>query len=149
MILHAYTPEHFQLFELVPERTYREYESAGRLQTLWNVFDPRFLWTLDALHGRFGTIVLNDWYWRGHNHYRGWRPIWCTVGADLSQHRYGRGGDCKSPKYSADEMREDILRHRTDERWQYITALELGIPWLHYDVRLWDTARHGLLLFNP
>ena len=51
----------------------------------------------------------------------------------MSQHKLGNAGDGKFQDYSAEEVREDILAH--PEKYPEITALELGVDWLHIDVR--------------
>lgn len=145
----GYRPTHFVLEELVPQAVFEEYKAAGQLSLLWNVFDPRLLWTADRLRGRFGILRVNDWSWGGALQFRGWRPDGCRTGALLSQHRFGRGLDADSTAFPAAEMRRIILDDPWHEDFQFITCLEMDVDWLHFDCRGHDKQGAGILQVRP
>jgi hypothetical protein len=139
-----YHCEHFGLYELVDEKTYNRYIGTQEWK-LWLLFDNRALWTLDALRDKYGPGYVNTWY--GHlvdvfnniRQWSGWRPPECDVGADLSQHRFGRGFDPIYIQTSASQIRQDAKEHPEWDCFRYITRIEeahKGTPinWLHFDV---------------
>lgn len=139
-----YNPKYFNLYEWLPEDFYYRYiERYG--DGLWLMFDDRILWTYDRLRKRYGRIMMNDWWWGGKNHYRGWRPFDCSTGAELSQHKFARAGDGIFIQ-PAEEIRQDILKNEYDNDFQYISAMEKDISWLHIDIRNHDNIKHGILI---
>ncbi len=128
-----YIPEHFILQEWLPENFYFANISQYG-DRLWLIFDNRILWTHDQLRKRYGRINMNDWLWGGHNQYRGWRPFDCPIGAELSQHKFGRAGDSVFTQ-PTEEIRQDIMRHQNDDEFQYIAVIEKDVNWLHIDCR--------------
>ncbi|WP_430735523.1 peptidase M15 [Halodesulfovibrio aestuarii] len=142
--LTGYRPNHFALYELLPKYEYSVLSEA----TGWGLFDPRMLWTLDRLQERFGTAVMNDWHWGGHNQFRGWRPFDCPVGAELSTHKFGRAGDIIFKRCPAEEVRAHILANPNDEAYQFITCIEMNVGWFHFDTRNYNTAQ-GVFKIYP
>lgn len=126
-----YTPKHFSLFEIVPEDIYRDYHGS---EILWWLFDDRILMAADLIRDRFGPMTINDWYYGGSNHFRGFRPADCGVGATLSQHKFGRALDLIPSDVSAHQIRAAIIEK--DVAANLITCVEENIPWLHIDCRL-------------
>ena len=122
-----YKANHFKLYELLPRWFYERNKHLG--DKLWLMFDDRVLWTADQLWKLYGpTVVANDWYWGGSNQYRGWRPWNCKVGANLSQHKFGRALDQKFKYATAEEVRQKIkkeyflptlLNTNKHEKWQW------------------------------
>ena len=47
-----------------------------------------------------------------------------------------------------DKVRAEIIANPTREEFEHITAIELGVPWLHIDCRNYSKARNGLLQFG-
>jgi len=158
-----YIPTHFSIEELMPESIIKEDEAKGRNKnTLWRYFAPKMLWTLDQLRNRYGPVIVNDYVYGGNNHQRGYRDPrsilvynpetgktetkYSSLG---SQHCLGRAADCTFTRVTSEEVRQDILKHPTAVDFKYITALELGISWFHFDVRNWDRAKLGILTFYP
>jgi len=137
-----YKPKHFQPYELVPKPTFDRFKNS--LYRIWWLFDSRMLFTADALRDRYGKMVANDWFWGGSNQYRGWRPWDCDVGAELSQHKFGRALDLIPVETTAEEIRRDIEKGN-DLLFKYITCIEGKVFWLHFDCRDHD----GLLIVNP
>jgi len=144
-----YRPKYFRLYELVPKAIYQEYEANKKLYLLWNVFDYRMLHTLDSLRTKYGRITMNDWKWKGDNQYRGWRDLSCEIGSELSQHKFGRAADLKPSQTTSEAIRKDILANPDDDAFKYITCIEEGVSWLHFDVRDRDKANNGILIVRP
>ena len=139
-----YIPKHFKLYELLPARIYNQINHA----IAWYLFDERILKAADLLRGRYGKMIINDWYWGGENHYRGWRPPDCTVGAKYSQHRFGRALDLIPVENNVEEIRQDIIA--SPESFDYlITTVEVGVSWLHIDCRNWNVAKAGIKIIMP
>jgi hypothetical protein len=139
-----YKPKYFQIYELLPQAFLEA--NAGQGDLLWLMFDRRVLWTADRLRERYGPMQANTWYWGGKHQYRGWRPWNCSIGAFLSQHKFGRAEDLVPLKYDVQKIREDIVTERDNPDFQHITCLEDNIPWLHFDTRNWT---NGILIVNP
>ena len=142
-----YKPDHFTMKELVPREMYETV--SLRRYILWNIFDHRILITIDRLRKAYGKMIANTWAWGGRNQYRGYRPKECSVGSVFSQHRFGRAADLVPVEESVDKIRQDILREPEKEEFEYITAIELNVPWLHVDCRSHLKAVHGILTFKP
>lgn len=98
------------------------------------MFDDRMLWTADKLRERYGRTTINNWWWGGKNQYRGWRPFDCEVGAEISQHKFGRAGDSLF-SLPAEEIRQDILNNESDDIFKHISVIEKDVGWLHCDCR--------------
>jgi hypothetical protein len=81
-------------------------------------------------------MTVNDWSWGGANQYRGWRSPDCGIGATLSQHRFGRAVDMIPKDMSAEDIRDDLIKNQhKSPHIKFIGGLEMGISWLHVDVR--------------
>lgn len=141
-----YSPKHFALYEMLPPEIYgSDMQSMGRG---WRLFDNRILITADRLRHRYGKMICNTWWWGGNSTLRGLRPWHSPVGARYSQHKFGRALDLIPHMVEAEEIREDIRENPDDPTFEYITALELEISWLHVDCRNHD-KKQGLFLFTP
>lgn len=107
---------------------------------LWGLFDPRELWTLDALRDKYGPCIVNDWSWGGNFSQSGFRPAATMTGAEYSQHRFGRATDKKFSETDVVQIIEDMHENPDDPAFKYITCVEETInnetpTWLHTDVR--------------
>jgi len=140
-MLYYYVPVYFKWFELVPGPEY-ERDWLG-------LFDPRVLITLDRLHKKYDTTYVNNWYWGGDNHFGGWRPGDCEIGAKFSQHKFGRAADPKFKNVAAEEIRQDILKHPYDPANEFITCIEADVNWLHFSVQNYDKSEKGILVIHP
>lgn len=155
-----YQPKHFVAEEIFPPETIAEHKSAGKFDQIWRLMDGRVLWTQDQLRERYGTMICNDYAWGGNNRYRVYRPTAALIDWDhyrrfrevkakwssfTSQHCHGRGSDSKFTKISAEEVRRDIKKNPDHDAFQYITCIEEGVSWLHFDTRAWDKSRGGIL----
>ena len=137
--------DHFKIEELVDKATFEYWQHNPSV--LWGLFDDRALATLVALRRRFGPCSINDWYWGGSYQYSGFRPPHCSIGAELSQHKFGRAFDCKFANYSAEEVRDYVLNH--PEEFPYITHIEGDVDWFHFDTRAIPDDVIAPVIFYP
>lgn len=130
-----YIPKHFILEEFLPAQFFAENVAYYGIR-LWLIFDERILDAADRLRGMYGPMVANTWVYGGRHQYRGYRDPDCTVGAKLSQHRFGRGLDLVPLKADVDEIRHDIKDKPTG--WYGVNCIEEEVSWLHIDCRNHD-----------
>ena len=132
-------PENFLVEELVSEHIHGVYQDAAL-----EFIDPRILHTLDFMRNqRFKTpITVNNWHRGGVLQHRGYREPSARVGAANSQHRHGRAIDCDVDGLSADEVCDDILKH--PDLYPFITCIERGVSWVHFDVRNHNSDADGI-----
>ena len=109
--------EHFKIEEFFPSSMLLKYSE----DRLWSLMDSRIVWTADQLRERFGKAIINNLPFGGHNKFRGFRPFDCEMGAELSQHKFGRAIDITFEDYDAAYVRQDIK----DDHF----------PLLHFDCR--------------
>lgn len=138
-----YIPKFFQPYELVPKATYESLKNKPWI--IWQLFDPRVLYTADKIRECYGKMIANTWYWGGIHQFRGWRGSRCPVGARWSQHKFGRAEDLIPVEVTAEEIRRDIKVGKNGHIFQYITCIEDKIGWLHFDTRNYK----GLLIVTP
>ena len=140
--MRLYEPRWFEPWEFVPPAVL---EAHGETRALM-VMDYRMLKTADALRAHFGVpVTVNNYKWGGKNKYRGFRPANCTVGAQWSQHKYGRALDCTIHGITAQEARTEIVREA--QHFPYITRMEDEVDWLHVDCMA--VVGSGIWLFKP
>ena len=102
----------------------------------WRLLDPRLIESIDTLRRLLGkSITVNSWMWAGPggNTQRGFREPSSSVGAQYSQHRFGRAVDLDVKGMTAQEVRDFIVEH--EDELPYITWMEAGVSWVHLDVR--------------
>lgn len=133
---YLYIPKHFKLYELVPEVVY----NSENHDILWGQLDSRELWTADALREKYGTCIINDWYWGGEFQESGLRLPNTTTGARWSQHKRGAATDKKFPDANIKDIIEDMKNHPDDPAFRHITTVEETHngetpTWLHTDCR--------------
>lgn len=122
---------HFDIRELVDPHTFTEWGDKA-----WMFLRTEALISLDNIRSHFNKPVnVNDWMFGGKRQYRGFRPLDCTVGVSLSQHRLGNAFDLDVKGVSADDVRQEIIRMKEDPLFLSITCLEIGITWVHFDCR--------------
>lgn len=136
-----YRPHNFKIQELVPQTYYAIYD----ITILLSLLDDRILWTADQLRNLYGKLTINDYLFNGSNHYRGWRPPTCAIGAKLSQHKFGRALDIIPESYSVAQIRSDIISNGHIEEFKHITAIEIDVDWLHISCQNWDKNKLGVL----
>ena len=148
--LRFYKPKHFKVQEVVDPQTYSVW-GDNSLQFM----DTKLLISIDNLWEYFnklkpGTkVIINNWLWGGQFSFRGFRPMsYLPSQTPLSQHRHGRAVDLDVIGYTAEQVRQIIIKNYKDPAFQYITTLETKVTWVHLDVRNVDTSK-GLYLVNP
>jgi hypothetical protein len=128
--------EHFAIHELVPTNVFYD-----RGERAWELLDERLLITLDKLRKRYGSMTVNNYYWGKNREWSGLRTSDSPYYSANSQHTFGRAADCLFAAKSAETVRQDILANPDDEDFRLIGSLELGVSWLHFDVRNCDRIK--------
>jgi|TARA_R110002020_G_scaffold113252_4_gene260557 hypothetical protein len=136
----------FTLQEFIDPNTYAKYGDSS----IWFI-DPRIVNLAQFTRERLGKpCTINNWSNGGQYSYSGFRPPECTIGAKLSQHRFGRGIDLKVSGMTADEVREDIITNFDVYKKVGLTTIEDGAyapTWCHIDIR--DTKSDKLKIVKP
>jgi len=143
-----YKCKHFKLHEFVSQDVKTIYGLNA-----WQFLDPRLLYTADRIREHFGApMTINNWHWKlkkskseeesqailnspGVFDQRGLRSPWCREGAILSQHRFGRALDFDIRGFSAEQVRQEILKEQNCEKFRYISVMEDCTNWVHVDIR--------------
>lgn len=125
-----YVCEHFKIYELVPPDVYYERQNLA-----WELMDDRLLITLDRLRERYGMMIINNWHWGGDRYWSGLRTPGSPFYRPYSQHTFGRAADCLFLDLSPKTARKEILENINDFDFELISGVELGVGWLHIDVR--------------
>lgn len=135
-----YQCKHFIIEELVPPHVYEE-----RGRKAWELLDERMLRTIDAIRDHFGvSCTINNWKWGGNRKWSGLRTAESPYYSPYSQHTFGRAFDMLVGDLDAEEVRQEILKHR-EEKFPHISGMELNISWLHIDCRNHTPVK----VFNP
>jgi len=136
----------FRLEEFIDPSTFKRFGE----QSIWFI-DPRMVTLAQFIRDRLGkSCTINNWHAGGQFQYSGFRPPPCTVGASLSQHRFGRAIDLKVKGMLADEVREDIINNYDIYSKAGLTTIEDGNyapSWCHIDIR--DTKLDTLKIVKP
>ena len=125
-----YKCNHFKIQELVPPKVYKTCKNKA-----WRLLDDRVLITLDRLRERYGPITVNNWHSGKDREWSGLRTPDSPYYSANSQHTFGRAADCLFSRTDAESVRQDILAAPVDKDFELIGSLELGVSWLHFDVR--------------
>lgn len=122
--------KHFKIHELVPKNTFEQHNLRA-----WRFIDERLIKTIDKLRELFpeGTITINNYFWGGDRNWSGLRTPDSKYYSSSSMHTLGKAVDCIFSHYSTDTVRTYILEHPGE--FPYIKGIELGVGWLHIDVR--------------
>ena len=131
-----YKCKYFKIHELVPKQVFED-----RGEKAWELLDERLLITLDRLRNRYGRMTVNNYYWGGGREWSGLRTPDSPYYSKYSQHSFGRGADSLFKDVTVDEVRQDILNNPDDPCFEFINSLELGVNWLHFDVRNCDRVK--------
>jgi len=158
------SPKIFKPQEIFPPHIIDKYtnKSGDIYQAIWRLMDSRTLWTAVKLRELFGTMIINDYLWGGHNLNRGFRdPItlidknhfiqtgeiiaeWSSF---TSQHCFGRALDSSFKKVLAENVRVYIIQNKGRDEFKYITAIEKEVSWLHFDVRNFKNGHERFFIF--
>ncbi len=129
-----YLPRFFTVQEFVPPEIFN-IRGEGALQLI----DSRIPQIADQLRAQFGPVIFNTWHSSSLQKKYGRRTesvlrlAGTKTGATFSQHLYGRAGDALFADTSAEEVRKFVLANPS--KFPFITALESGVSWFHFDVR--------------
>ena len=119
----------FEIYELVYPEMFKTWGEKA-----WQFINPSLIKVQDELRRQINeTLYVNTYNWGGDREFSGLRPFNSSVGAKLSIHKFGSATDSIASTKSADELREIILNKF--ELFRGIGCLEIGINWLHMDVR--------------
>ncbi|KKN68328.1 hypothetical protein LCGC14_0452040 [marine sediment metagenome] len=120
------------LWELMPQKVYEQYGA----KCIWFI-DPKIPPLAQFIRDWFNKpIVLNTWKNSGESEYRGYRPRDCEVGAEHSQHRFGRAVDFIIPGKWPQEIIREIQIYYKQFNDVGLTTIEKDTPtWVHIDVR--------------
>lgn len=133
--------ENFTIQEFVPKEVYQKWGN----NSIWFI-DPVIIQVAQALRDEFGPVIING----GSYNYSGFRPADCSVGAKLSQHRFGRAIDCKFKNITPQKAYTEILVNQKHWMESGITTMEniaKTTSWLHVDCR--TTNMNEILIVNP
>lgn len=140
-----YESRYFEVVEYVPPEVFKQYGEES-----WWFVNPKLVMMDDALREYFGVpVTINNWWSKngktgGDRVASGFRPASCTVGAALSQHRLGNASDKLFKGINQLKVQKEIISKPT--LFPFITAIEVGVNWVHTDVRNSFTA--GIMRFN-
>lgn len=136
-----YKPKFFRIEELVDKPTFDRFGERA-----WMFFNPVFLRSLDRVRYHFdAAVTVNNWANGGHLSQRGLR-VGTPVGAAYSQHKLGNAGDYDVAGYSAEEVRQEILKKKDHHDFELITCIEAEVSWVHHDCR---NISNRILLITP
>jgi len=123
--------KYFKIYELVPKELY----DLIKEDELWNLFDDKLLYTIDSIKEKFnkGTMTINSWHWDGYRNQSGLRTKNSKLYSEGSQHSIGKATDSIFSDYNTEEVRQYIIKN--PKEFPYIKGIELGVSWLHTDVR--------------
>lgn len=132
----------FDLKEFIDELTYKRFGD----QSIW-FLDNRLISLAQFVHSYFDhMVIINNWFWGGDRQYSGFRPRYCEVGAEYSQHRFGRAMDILVKGISPEEVRAEIKKNKSLFLQAGLRAVEKDTPtWTHLDLR---NSSNGLLWVN-
>lgn len=138
MLFGYHACRHFEVTELVPKQFFELHGAERSIRAI----DQRVLITLDQLREYFGPCTINDYQWGGVFNESGLRTPDCEHYSPTSQHTFGRAMDCKFKHFTAENVRDIVIRSKV--LFPYITFIEDKVNWFHFDVRneqriqLWD-----------
>lgn len=137
---------YFYLYEFVPKEIYERWgEKSIRF------IDRRIVLLADFIRDRFGKpMTINNWHEGGSLNNRGFRLPDSSVGAFLSDHKFGRAEDFNIEGITPQEVYKDIM----DNQDMYMKAgatiiedIEFTKTWTHLSVS-W-TGSDKILIVKP
>lgn len=136
----------FHDYEFVPKVIYNN----ERLKPIWFI-RPEIISLAEFYREWFDApVIVNDWFWGGYFHNRGFRTPNTRVGALYSQHKLGAAFDCNIKGVEPDFIRREILDHEDEFMAAGLTTLEDGAyarTWVHSDIR--PTGLNRILIVKP
>lgn len=135
------------LVELIPRSIHNQW---GQRATMF--IDPRLPGAVQWIRDRFGRpVIVNNWPTGGALHNRGFRPPAATVGATLSQHRFGRAVDFNVMGITPQEVYADIMANQEaymNAGWTTVEDVAFTPSWTHLDLR-WVVNGNGMWVVKP
>ncbi len=124
--------DNFYLTEFIPKEIYEIFGD----KSIW-FLDPRLPIVAQKIRDLCGKpITINNWHSGGQNNYCGFRQRACNVGAENSQHRFGRGLDLHIEGMNTEEERQFIRDYFMVLNPLGLTTIERDTPtWTHIDLR--------------
>jgi hypothetical protein len=135
----------FVLQEFVPKPIFDQYGDKA----IWFI-DFRIVEGAEWIRSLFNApVTINNWHTGGPFQNRGFRPPATTVGAHLSQHKFGRAIDINVKGFTAEQVHDYLIEHQdeTVKYWTTIEAKEDTPGWTHLDVRV--TKSNQILIVKP
>lgn len=158
-----FVPKYFNPYEIFSKKVIKKHSIGGViLNSIWRLMDSKTLWTADKLREEFGSIIINDYSFKGNNQQRGFRDPMELIDLEhykktlqfktyfssfTSQHCFGRALDMSTKKVLVKDARTYIIKNKKKEVFKYITAIEKKVSWLHFDTRNFKKEQKGFLLF--
>jgi len=113
----------------------------------WEWFiDFRIVEVAQKLRDIFGPITINN----NRFNWSGYRTADCGVGAQFSQHRFGRALDLKFSNTTPEEVQKYIIEHESEFMDLGLRRMENAAKtktWLHIDCM--HTGKEKIVIFNP
>ena len=113
----------------------------------WEWFiDFRIVEVAQKLRDIFGSITINN----ERFNWSGYRTADCGVGAQFSQHRFGRALDLKFANTTPEEVQKYIIEHESEFMALGLRRMENAAKtktWLHIDCM--HTGKEKIVIFNP
>lgn len=136
----------FSLSEFIDPVTYKRFGTAST----WFI-DPTIVQVAQFIRTRFNkSVTINSWSSKGQYKLSGFRPMTSTIGAKLSQHRFGRAVDIKIADLKA--VYEDILKNKYLYHKVGLRAVEdikYTSTWIHLDCRWLRSDEKEILIVKP
>lgn len=137
---------YFELEEFVNPETFRTHKELSI-----RFLDPRIIDIATAYREYFKVpVIVNTWHVGGDLSNRGLRSLNSTVGARLSQHKFGRAFDCHLQGLKTEDVYNEIIKEYEHFKQFGLTTLEdinFTPAWIHSDCR-W-TNSNQLLIVKP
>lgn len=131
----------FEIYELVPKSIF---DQMG--EKAWELLDQKAVDTIDFIReGLEKACTVNDYKWGGLNHFRGYRPQDCKVGAPKSAHKKGMAFDMIVSGMTAQAVRMWLIEHEDELPWPI--RCEADVNWLHIDTMV--RTKDKLYFFKP
>lgn len=130
--------DNFYLDEYIPKSLYLKYEKQPH-KLMW-LLDLKLINVDQYLRNRFGPMTINNWWNGGNRQWSGLRIPKSSYYSLTSQHSYGRASDKIPHNVSVDEIITHIKKSESILMPLGLRGVEMGVSWLHTDVRMNDTV---------
>ena len=138
--------QNFILEEFIDPETFKKWGDKSIY-----FLDKKIISIAQFIRDRFKLgVTINNWHAGGNLQHRGFRPPACTVGAALSQHRFGRALDCNVAGIFPRDLAKDIINNFDIYKKLGVTTIEdpeFTDTWTHTDCRWTDSE--DLLIVKP